>query len=90
LFQELRPRKFYGRQLRETLTKNTKWPDSLIDLIEGLLKVNPAHRLTVKQALSHPFFAQDPKECELNELLPEQEQKLQAHDYSVRRAKKQN
>jgi hypothetical protein len=48
LFQELRPRKFYGRQLRETLTKNTKWPDSLIDLIEGLLKVNPAHRLTVK------------------------------------------
>jgi serine/threonine protein kinase len=31
----------------------------LADLISGCLRVNPAERLTARQALDHPFFAQE-------------------------------
>lgn len=29
---------------------------NLIDLLEGMFKYNPSHRLTATQALKHPFF----------------------------------
>jgi dual-specificity kinase len=30
----------------------------LIDLLKGLLKYDPADRLTAQEALSHPFFTE--------------------------------
>jgi len=52
-------------ELRELITKGhlhfsgTKWKDvspAAKQLIEGMLKVDPAHRLTSKEVLSHPWM----------------------------------
>jgi dual-specificity kinase len=35
----------------------------LIDLLQGLLRYDPAERLKAREALRHPFFVRDPRRC---------------------------
>jgi len=35
----------------------------LIDLLQGLLRYDPAQRLKARQALQHPFFTRNPNRC---------------------------
>ncbi len=35
-----------------------------MDLLEGLLALNPARRLRAHDALAHPYFADSPSDCE--------------------------
>ena len=66
---------------------NGMWPDTVIDLVDGLLQMNPANRLTVKQALAHPFFMQSPEPCPKSQLLAERKGQ-NSHEYAMRKKKK--
>jgi serine/threonine protein kinase len=39
-----------------------------IDLILKMLEYDPRKRITAKNALSHPYFTEDPKPCEISAL----------------------
>ncbi len=54
-----------------------------LDLIEHLLVLNPAHRYTARQALSHPYFATDPLPCEPSDL-PKIEGELHEYQFQQR------
>jgi len=36
-------------------------------LLERLLSINPAHRLTAAEALRHPYFSEEPLACDVTE-----------------------
>ena len=62
-WNELGPKQIYTRKLKEYLKTETqnKFPEDLYDLIDKLLLINPNNRLSVKEALHHPFFTSDPQ-----------------------------
>jgi cyclin-dependent kinase 7 len=41
-------------------------PEDALDLLAGLLDLNPKTRLSCTQALKHPFFTNSPLPCEKN------------------------
>lgn len=41
-------------------------PDDAIDLLSGMLDLNPRTRLSCTQALKHPFFTNEPLPCSKN------------------------
>ena len=51
-----RPRKAYVRNLRGKYARQI--PQSGLDLLDRLLALNPAERISAEEALRHPFFAE--------------------------------
>lgn len=49
-----------GHTLQELLSLAS--PDAL-DLLQGMLRMNPAHRLSCKECLAHPFFSSSSQTC---------------------------
>ena len=68
----------------KTETEN-KFPNSLYDLIDQLLVMNPNNRLTIKGALSHAFFSESPDlndpKCDPKNI---PQPKSDCHEYIVR------
>lgn len=57
LWEDLKPRKRYTNTLEQYHIDNCSFIDNhAIDLLQTLLKYNPAHRLSAAQALDHPYF----------------------------------
>jgi serine/threonine protein kinase len=84
-WNELGPKEIYTRKLKEFLKTETqnKFPEDLYDLIDKLLILNPYKRLTIKEALKHPFFSTEPQMCkpeELKECFPSTD----CHEFIIR------
>lgn len=52
-----------------------------LDLVKKLLCLNPANRITIEEALTHPFFTTEPLPC-LQSEMPKIQQDL--HEFKVR------
>lgn len=74
----------HQRKLKDYLNKETeyRYPASLIDLIDQLLILNPSKRMTVKQALNHPFFREAPAACDKRDIPIENNE---CHEFVVRK-----
>jgi serine/threonine protein kinase len=46
----------WGKKPISSLIKNNGLDENGLDLLEKMLKYNPAERISAKQALNHPYF----------------------------------
>eukprot|EP01112_Ceratiomyxa_fruticulosa_P023052 TRINITY_DN865_c0_g1_i1.p1 TRINITY_DN865_c0_g1~~TRINITY_DN865_c0_g1_i1.p1 ORF type:complete len:390 (-),score=56.45 TRINITY_DN865_c0_g1_i1:1391-2560(-) len=54
------PPHHYPRRLREALKGSYIFPEETYDLLDDLLTLDPARRITAEQALNHRFFTTEP------------------------------
>jgi cyclin-dependent kinase 12/13 len=83
-YSQLGPRDSRPRRLKAKYCNAEQYPnfDELsLDLVDKLLTLNPADRLSADEALEHPWFTTEPLPCEPDEL-PKIEQEL--HEKVVR------
>lgn len=60
-WKDLKPKKVQERKLREMLLERRKNLDAeLLNLIDGIMVLNPKKRMTVSQCIDHPFFKVEP------------------------------
>ena len=87
-FSELKDQADYRNCLRPYIQATMKSPldDITYDLIERMLSLDPAKRISAADALEHPYFSTEPLPCEPAEI-PRIEG--ESHELTVRRERKQ-
>lgn len=70
LFKARSPKTIYRGNLRMVYKDNEKVDDVCFDLLNKMLSLDPRKRITVEEALKHPFFSDShlPKMCKPEEL----------------------
>jgi len=87
-YKEFIPQKKYDNTLDKEAKKYSKIDDVTFDLIKKMLILNPKERITIEQALKHPYFtSHEPKMCK-KEDMPKIEEEL--HYYSYKKKMEQN
>jgi cyclin-dependent kinase 12/13 len=90
LFGELGPREHRPRRLKAKYCNAELYPnfdEQALDLLDKLLALNPADRLSADEALAHPYFSSEPLPCEPGDL-PKIEVEL--HEQLVREQRHEN
>jgi len=89
VFEELKP-KNYKNDVETHFKSHPIYPEKLddvgIDLIKGMLSLNPDKRLTVEEWLAHPYFTTEPLPCDKADL-PKIEG--EAHEHAIREERKE-
>ena len=86
-WKERCPNANYTFNLREVYKDNKKVDDITFDLLSKMLILDPSKRITVKEALEHNFFKNEPLMCQPEELPIIGED---SHEYQSRKDYKQN
>ena len=83
LFNQLNPKSTYPNVLRSFYTDNPKVDDCCFDLLSKMLILDPKKRISVEDAMKHPYFTTHlPKMCKPEEL-PKIEK--DSHEYQSRK-----
>jgi cyclin-dependent kinase 12/13 len=83
-YNEVFPKRRHKSQLKNFIfKKKTKIDAQGIDLLERMLEINPYKRISVYEALNHPFFRTDPLPCQ-----PSDMPKIakECHEFNIRQA----
>ena len=87
-YKDFIPQKKYENTLDKEYKKYSKIDDVTFDLLKKMIILNPKERISIEQALKHPYFtSHEPKMCK-KEDMPKIEEEL--HYYSFKRKLEQN
>jgi cyclin-dependent kinase 12/13 len=88
-WEQYGPREQIPRVLKVKYADRASYPnfdEQAIDLLDKLLQLNPANRLTASEALAHPYFHSDPLPCSPQEL-PKVE--VEMHELELKKQRKE-
>ncbi|KAL4475466.1 hypothetical protein ABPG72_013290 [Tetrahymena utriculariae] len=69
LWKDMKPKRNFERKLREQVIERKKNVDyQFLNLLDGIMVLNPKKRFTVQQCLDHEFFKVEPLPYEISEM----------------------
>ena len=84
-YKDFIPQKTYENILEKEYKKYSKIDDTTFDLLKKMLSLNPKERITIEQALKHPYFvSHEPKMCNEKDM-PKIEEELHYHTFKLKK-----
>ena len=84
LYNQIFVKKEFKKGLSNHMFKMKTCIDELgLDLLSKMLQINPDRRISVHEALNHPFFTSEPLPCKAEDM-PKIEK--ESHEYNIRQA----
>ena len=84
-YKDFIPQKKYENILEKEYKKYSKIDDITFDLLKKMVCLNPKERITIEQALKHPYFvSHEPKMCNEKDM-PKIEEELHYYTYKLKK-----